>query len=74
MRLSEWMYNSIELESKGRLNELAKWAWFAREFRSGLERLNPNLLKSFGVSPDAISSLRCSLRLRPIISRLISLA
>jgi hypothetical protein len=47
--------NLTELESNGRLNELAKWAWFAREFRSGLERLNPNILKSFGVSTDAIS-------------------
>jgi hypothetical protein len=47
--------NLTELESNGRLNEFAKWAWFANEFRSGLERLNPNILKSFGVSPDSIS-------------------
>lgn len=47
--------NLTELESRGKLNELAKWTWFAREFRSGLERLNPQLLKAFGVSLDAIS-------------------
>jgi hypothetical protein len=47
--------NLTELESGGRLNELAKWAWFAREFRSGLERMNPHLLKSLGVSPEAVS-------------------
>jgi hypothetical protein len=47
--------NLTELEGSGKLNELAKWAWFAREFRSGLERLNPQLLKSLGVSLDAIS-------------------
>jgi hypothetical protein len=47
--------NLKELESSGKLNELAKWTWFAREFRRGLERMNPMLLKSFGVSLDAIS-------------------
>ena len=47
--------NLTELEASGKLNELAKWAWFAREFRSGLERQNPDLLKAFGISVDAIS-------------------
>jgi hypothetical protein len=47
--------NLTELERSRRLNELAKWAWFAREFRSGLERVNPELLKSLGGSLDAIS-------------------
>lgn len=47
--------NLIELESCGRQNELAKWAWFAREFRCGLERINnPQFLESLGVSLDAI--------------------
>ncbi len=46
--------NLTELESQGRLNEQAKWAWFAREFRSGLERQNPGLLKAIGVSLDTI--------------------
>jgi hypothetical protein len=44
-----------ELENSGRLNEFAKWAWFARQFRSALETQNPELLKSAGVSLDAIS-------------------
>jgi len=47
--------NLRELESSGKLNELAKWTWFAREFRRGLERMNPGLLKSLGVSLDTIS-------------------
>lgn len=46
--------NLAELETSGRLNELAKWSWFAREFRSGLERLNPQALTAFGISLDAI--------------------
>jgi hypothetical protein len=47
--------NLSEHESNGRLNELAKWAWFAREFRSGLERLPSEILKSYGLSLDAIT-------------------
>jgi hypothetical protein len=47
--------NLYKLESCGKLNEMAKWAWFAREFRSGLERQNPELLKALGVSLDTIS-------------------
>jgi hypothetical protein len=47
--------NVTELQASGKLNELAKWAWFAREFRSGLERQNPYLLKSLGISVDTIS-------------------
>ena len=43
-----------ELENGGRLNELAKWAWFAREFRSGLGRLPPQGLVDLGISLDAI--------------------
>jgi len=46
--------NLTDLERRGRLKELAKWAWFAREFRSGLERSNPLALKSWGLSLDAI--------------------
>jgi hypothetical protein len=44
-----------ELENNGRMKEFAKWAWFAGEFRSGLEASHPELLKSVGVSLDAIS-------------------
>jgi hypothetical protein len=47
--------NLRTLETQGKLNELAKWSWFAREFHSGLERLNPMVLESFGLSLDAIS-------------------
>jgi hypothetical protein len=47
--------NLTELESGGRMNEFAKWGWFARQFRSALETLNPELLKSVGDSLDAIS-------------------
>ena len=43
-----------EFERQGKLNELAKWAWFAREFRSSLEREDPKILKVAGVSLDAI--------------------
>jgi len=46
--------NLKELEASGKLNELAKWAWFAREFRRGLERMNPMILKSFGVSLELV--------------------
>jgi hypothetical protein len=46
--------NLAKLGKQGKLNELAKWAWFAREFRSGLERQNPELLKALGVCLDAI--------------------
>jgi hypothetical protein len=46
--------NLTELEKTGKLNELAKWTWFAHEFRSGLERLPPGLLSSLGVSLDSI--------------------
>src|SRR5262249_33649530 len=46
--------NLIDLEEAGRLNEFSKWAWFARHFRSGMERLPAGLLNSFGVSPEAV--------------------
>jgi hypothetical protein len=46
--------NLREFESKGKLKELAKWAWFAREFRIGLENNNLPILESLGVSMDAI--------------------
>jgi hypothetical protein len=47
--------NLTELESQGKLNELAKWAWFAHEFRSGLERINnPKLMEALGISLEAI--------------------
>lgn len=46
--------NVNEFENNGRINELAKWAWFAREFRSGMEKLPPGLLGSLGISLDSI--------------------
>jgi hypothetical protein len=39
-----------ELRREGRLKELAKWTWFARELRRGLEALPPQMLEAFGVS------------------------
>src|SRR5947209_7979477 len=39
--------NLRELEGKGRLNALAKWAWFTRHFRESLER-NPEAVKAWG--------------------------
>jgi hypothetical protein len=52
--ISTVVRNLNKLERSGRLNELAKWAWFACEFRGGLERQNPQLLKALSVSLDAI--------------------
>jgi hypothetical protein len=45
--------NLERMEKAGQLKELAKWRWFAREFRSGLERTNPLALQSLGISLDA---------------------
>jgi hypothetical protein len=39
--------NLRELEAKGRLNALAKWAWFTRHFLESLER-NPEAVKAWG--------------------------
>lgn len=47
--------NLAQLETAGKLKEFSKWAWFARKFRSGLERLPPELLKEIGLSLDAIT-------------------
>lgn len=46
--------NLTALESKGKLNAFSKWAWFAHEFRSGLERMNPQILASLGISLETI--------------------
>jgi len=46
--------NLTDLEQSGKLKEFAKWAWFAREFRSGLERVNPQMLKFVGILLEAI--------------------
>jgi hypothetical protein len=45
----------IELQKDGRLNELAKWTWFSREFRRGMESLPSELLGAYGLS---VSELR----------------
>lgn len=45
----------LDLEAKGQLKEIAKWEWFAREFRRGVESLNPQLLTAFGLSPSDIN-------------------
>lgn len=46
--------NLEDLERAGKLKELSKWAWFAREFREGLEGINPKILESLGISTDSI--------------------
>jgi hypothetical protein len=46
--------NLRELEANGKLNELAKWPWFAKRFRASLERLPPGALNDLGVSMEAI--------------------
>lgn len=46
--------NLKELERQGKLNELAKWAWFVHEFRRGLERQTPEYLNAVGISLDTI--------------------
>lgn len=46
--------NVTELNKAGRLNHMAKWVWFARRFRAGLESLPTELLASFGCSLDNI--------------------
>lgn len=47
-----------ELEGEGRLKELAKWTWFSRELRRGLQSLPPELLGGLGVSLSEIPWLR----------------
>lgn len=47
-----------EFQRDGRLKELAKWTWFARELRRRLESLSPELLGAFGVSLSEIPWLR----------------
>jgi hypothetical protein len=62
-KLRAWYHNAadiigknlIRLENEGKLNELSKWAWYAHEFRSGLRRLSPEMLKALGLSLDAVS-------------------
>jgi hypothetical protein len=47
--------NLTNLELKGKLNEFAKWTWFARRFRTSLERLGPEGLNAVGISLDTIT-------------------
>jgi hypothetical protein len=44
----------VNLQSKGRLNEFAKWTWFAKRFHAGLERLGP-ILSATGISLERLS-------------------
>jgi hypothetical protein len=46
--------NLKDLEKSGRLNELAKWTWFAKKFKAALRRFDQNLLKSLEISIDTI--------------------
>jgi hypothetical protein len=46
--------NLRSLEANGRLKELAKWTWFAKRFRTSLEQLPAEVLKSVGICLDKI--------------------
>lgn len=46
--------NLKDLKEKGKLIELSKWAWFAHEFRSALERVPADTLEALGLSLDEI--------------------
>jgi hypothetical protein len=46
--------NRTEHNAAGKLKELAKWTWFARHFREGLEKLSPQQLQDWGVSLTSI--------------------
>jgi hypothetical protein len=39
----------------GRLNELAKWTWFAKRFRARIESAHPELIKLWGISVENIT-------------------
>jgi hypothetical protein len=43
-----------QYERAGRLNELAKWTWFAKRFRAALLRFPPEALAPFEISPASI--------------------
>jgi hypothetical protein len=43
-----------EFEAKNKLNELAKWTWFAKRFRASLGKLPPEELKNLGMSIEAL--------------------
>jgi len=47
--------NLTNLHRQGKLNELAKWTWFAKRFRSGLEGLGAAVTGA-GISLDGLSS------------------
>jgi hypothetical protein len=46
--------NLMEMKSKGKLTELAKWTWFANHFRVALASATPETLALLGLSLDAI--------------------
>jgi len=46
--------NLDDLEGKGRLNELAKWTWFAKRFRAALANAPPGLMKTLGITLEAV--------------------
>jgi hypothetical protein len=41
-------------ERAGRLNELAKWTWFAKRFRAAINRFPPEALKDLNISAASI--------------------
>jgi hypothetical protein len=49
--------NLRDLEHTGKLKELAKWTWFAKNFAQTMRSKNPRILQSAGVSLAALSWL-----------------
>lgn len=46
--------NLAELQTQGKVNKFAKWAWFVHQFRSSLEKLDPQFLTDLGISLEGI--------------------
>jgi hypothetical protein len=42
------------LENDSKINALSKWVWFSKQFSDALRRTNPQILKAFNVSLDAM--------------------
>jgi hypothetical protein len=42
------------LENDGKIKALSKWVWFSKQFSDALRRTNPQILKAFNVSIDAM--------------------
>lgn len=53
--VSKIIGNNLEqLEADRQLNPFAKWSWFARQFRTSLEKVYPGTLEAFGITLDLL--------------------